>query len=88
MRKAVVFERDCGATDGGSTQVSILDTDEKLPASKGNAFVVKYYPNVKVNWQSDRRLVIVIQYPKSYRVFAHKVTVKDVSIRYETNKQE
>lgn len=86
MRKAVVFERDCGATDGGSTQVSILDVDDKLPSSKGNAFIVKYYPDVKVHWQSDRRLVI--QYPKSYRVFAHEVTVKDVSIRYETNKQE
>lgn len=86
-RKVVVFERDCGATDGGSTQVSVLDADEKLlDDSKGNAFIIKYYPNVNVSWQSD--LHLVIQHPKSDRVFARKTTVKDVSIRYKTNELE
>jgi hypothetical protein len=33
--KAVVFARDCGATTGFSTQVSILDFDESLK-SNGN----------------------------------------------------
>ena len=34
--KAVIFQRDCGATTGFSTQVSILDTDETLENDGGN----------------------------------------------------
>jgi len=37
--KAVVFERDCGATSPFSTQVSILGRDERLENVPGNAFV-------------------------------------------------
>jgi len=36
--KAVVFQRDCGATTGFSTQVSVIKADEKLQNKKGNVF--------------------------------------------------
>jgi hypothetical protein len=37
--RAVIFERDCGATTGFSTQVDVLATDEPLPDTVGNAFI-------------------------------------------------
>jgi len=36
--KVVVFQRDCGATTGFSTQASILKTSEKLKNDGGNIF--------------------------------------------------
>ena len=36
--KAVVFQRDCGATTGFSTQVSVIKVDEKLQNTKGDVF--------------------------------------------------
>ena len=35
-KKVTVFQRDCGATTGFSTQASILDAESKLPARGGN----------------------------------------------------
>jgi hypothetical protein len=35
---AVLFERDCGATTGFSSQVSVLRADEDLPNAGGNVF--------------------------------------------------
>jgi hypothetical protein len=37
--KAVLFERDCGATTSASTQVSLLPSNESLPNEIGNVFV-------------------------------------------------
>lgn len=36
--KVVVFQRDCGATTGFSTQASIIKSDEKLKNDGGNIF--------------------------------------------------
>jgi hypothetical protein len=36
--KVVVFERDCGATTGFSTQASIIKTNAKLKNENGNIF--------------------------------------------------
>jgi hypothetical protein len=38
-RKAIVFQRDCGATAGFSTQISLLQADDKLPKEAGNTFI-------------------------------------------------
>lgn len=37
--KAVVFERNCGATNGFSTQVSVIKSGTNLPNEGGNLFV-------------------------------------------------
>ena len=37
--RAIVFQRDCGATTGFSTQVSILRLGEELPNEVGNTFI-------------------------------------------------
>jgi hypothetical protein len=36
--KAVLFERNCGATTGFSSQVSVLPSDRDLPNEGGNVF--------------------------------------------------
>ena len=37
--KAVIFQRDCGATTGFSTQVSVLGVNEELENKSGNIFI-------------------------------------------------
>lgn len=59
--KAVIFQRDCGATTGFSTQISIVKTSEVLKNRPGNIFIVdghpdRYAPNIF--WSSDSELVI------------------------------
>jgi len=39
--KLVVFSRDCGATTGFNTQVSVLPIDTALPDSPGNTLIMK-----------------------------------------------
>jgi hypothetical protein len=43
--KAVVFQRDCGATTGFTTQISILEKDDSLANSSGNIFIIDGHPN-------------------------------------------
>ncbi len=59
--KAVVFQRDCGATTGFSTQISILEADEVLGNSKGNIYIVDGHPKQaapNVHWHSENKLTI------------------------------
>lgn len=71
--KAVVFQRDCGATTGFSTQISILKPSKELPNSGGNIFIMDGHPDwtsVQVKWDTNRSLSI--NYSESYRVFTQK----------------
>ncbi|MBT0570362.1 hypothetical protein KIK84_08485 [Curvibacter sp. CHRR-16] len=60
--KAVLFERDCGATTDFSTQISILSIDDTLPNEGGNIFVADSnhgkapHPVVRVIWLSEKQL--------------------------------
>lgn len=56
--KAVVFGRSCGATDGGSTQISILPVSVDLPNESGNICVVSLFPQVELRWAGNNELVI------------------------------
>lgn len=59
--KAVIFQRDCGATTGFSTQISILPADNTLENDSGNIFVMKGHPQSHapaVSWMSDTELFI------------------------------
>ncbi len=61
LLKAVVFARDCGATTGFSTQVSILDFDESLDNSSGNILLIKGEPSyvaLSFKWISSSELFI------------------------------
>lgn len=59
--KAVVFQRDCGATTGFSTQLSIIDVDKELENTPGNIFIIDGEPQFvapKIFWNSDNELVV------------------------------
>jgi hypothetical protein len=69
VHKAVVFQRNCGATTDYSTQISILAAD-KLPHNTGNIFIIKGAPDwtrVQVEWLDDRS--ILVTHADSYRTF-------------------
>lgn len=55
---AVVFQRGCGATDGGSKNVSVLRSGASLSNEGGNAFSLNWNGSVKVAWTSPRTLRI------------------------------
>jgi hypothetical protein len=84
--RAVIFERDCGATTDFNTQISILGENESLPHAGGNVFVEdsdhgasKYWAEVR--WDSPERMVV--RYPARARIFHKEARVKGVSITYE-----
>ena len=56
--KAVVFSRNCGATTGFNTQMSILPANEPLPDEGGNTFITNGSVPIVVNWGSDSSLKI------------------------------
>lgn len=56
--KAVIFQRECGATTGFSTQISVLAADETLPDDSGNVFVESKGVSIEVVWQGSRHLII------------------------------
>ena len=59
--KAVVFQRDCGATTGFSTQISILKAKEELPNNKGNVFIINGHPDsvqAVVRWENNKEINI------------------------------
>lgn len=87
-KRAVVFERDCGATTGFSDHVTILAARQHLPNEGGNAFIVDdghgSVPRrgVEVQWQSSDRLVI--SYPASARIFRQELRVNGVTVIYQS----
>jgi hypothetical protein len=90
--KAVVFQRDCGATTGFSTQVSILSFEQDLPNDGGNIFVADTDhgnapsgagggPVVEVSWTSETELLV--RHDKRARVFHNEPSLANIRIRYE-----
>lgn len=90
--KAIVFQRDCGATTGFSTQVSILRSRHSLGDDTGNVFVSDTNhgaapsgsgggPEVGIRWMSSSSLVISRH--RLARVFMAEPHVSDISVTYE-----
>jgi hypothetical protein len=82
LKRAVVFERDCGAATGFSTQVSILDCSDKLPNEGGNtlvsADVLHFGSGHDIYWKSENELVIEYNFRADIRVkedFANGVKI-------------
>ena len=91
--KAVVFQRDCGATTGFSTQVSLLPSNKSLPNEGGNVFVVTTDhgkapagawggPIVEVSWLDDTHLLL--RYDKRAGLSKREESLGNVNVRYET----
>ncbi len=88
---AVLFDRDCGATTGFSTQLSVLRDGEK-PTGNANAFVADTDhgqaraggwggPWTDVTWLSKDRLLV--RYATNSRVFTRIGNVAGVRITYQ-----
>jgi len=59
--KAVIFQRNCGATTGFSTQISILAANEDLDNEEGNIYVIDGRPELvapRIAWLSNTKIVI------------------------------
>jgi hypothetical protein len=78
---AMVFLRDCGATTGFSTQVSILDAPGKLQNQPGNILVVEGKHPCSVRWEGNNKLVI--SGLDSAKEFLKLAEYKGIEIKYE-----
>jgi ABC-type uncharacterized transport system auxiliary subunit len=78
--KAVVFNRNCGATTGFNTQVSIIPGPGSLPYEAGNTLVLDGTVPLKAEWGSDARLNL--SGLGVAKVFHQSVSVTGVSINY------
>jgi hypothetical protein len=87
----VLFQRDCGATTGFSTQVSVIQTGRELPGKKGNIFIADDGdtpvplgswggPLVEIKWIAQDK--VIIEYPKGSRVFVNENRYKTIKIEY------
>lgn len=76
---AVVFSRDCGATTGFSTQVSIIPAGSALPNEAGNTFVISGTADLAIQWQTDSALSIQ---GAGGTVFKQEAQVNGVAVRY------
>mgnify|MGYP000387961345 CR=1 FL=1 len=59
--KAVVFQRDCGATTGFSTQISIVGSSDELKNESGNIYIIDGHPkdvSPILTWPSSTELKI------------------------------
>ncbi|HEY2033350.1 MAG TPA: hypothetical protein VGH02_06645 [Rhizomicrobium sp.] len=89
--KAILFERDCGATTDFTSQVSILSATQRASGSKGNTFIADTNhgstknttwggPLVKLEWTGPRRLKV--HYDSRARLFLKEKNVAGVNISY------
>lgn len=87
----VLFHRDCGATTGFSTQISILRPDDK-PTGSGNAFIADddrgagRVGSREGSWAEARWLTpdhLLIRYAAKSRLFKRSDSVSGVKITYQ-----
>jgi hypothetical protein len=90
MHSAVLIQRDCGATTGFSTQISVLAAGEE-PSGGGNAFRADSGhgaaktgewggPWAEMRWLDNRTLLI--RYASRSRLFEQRQQVSSVRITY------
>jgi hypothetical protein len=89
--KVVVFERDCGATTGFSTQASLLPLDAPLPKEAGNILSIdddhgKIPTNSKgkidVTVRFDDGSAVTLVYPAAARVFSQVASKDGLLVRH------
>ena len=79
--KAVVFNRNCGATTGFNTQVSIQSASEPLPDEGGNILILGGTVPLKIEWRSDSTLHL--SGLGTATVFQQAYSVAGVSVNYD-----
>jgi hypothetical protein len=92
---AVVFQRDCGATTGFSTQVSIVGAG-RMPTGGGNVFIADDDhgaapaapwggPDVTLSWTRPDSLLV--RYDARARLFLREARVGAVRIEYRAERR-
>lgn len=92
QNKAVIFQRDCGATSSFTTQVSVLRRNETLSGS-GNVFVADDNhglvevgdwggPWVGVRWSGSEHLQVI--YAKGARIYHQVENVGAITVSFRT----
>jgi hypothetical protein len=80
-RKAFVFLRNCGATVGVNTQVSLLEAYQDLPNDAGNTFICDQpSASVQIKWMDAHTLQII--YPEKAKVFLQRESLHGARISY------
>lgn len=75
-RKVVVFQRDCGATTGFSTHVSIIDANEELRNSPGNVISFNGQPEdsaPNIRWMTNSLVKIYHKIQKAEDNIVRKI---------------
>ncbi len=75
--KAVIFERNCGATTSFSTQVSVLPAAAQLPNEGGNILAMDGHPDwtaVTIRWETNRR--VSITHAGQYKVLSKQNAIR------------
>lgn len=91
QNSAILFQRDCGATSGFTTQISILPPGER-PERSGNVFVADDNhgeaqagswggPWASMKWLDSNHLQVT--YAKGSRVFDQTENVRGVTVSYD-----
>ena len=92
--RVVVFQRDCGATTGFSTQVSVIASGEAFQSTQsGNVFVADTNhgeapsgpgggPVVRVEWLDPTHLRIT--HDKRVRVFSSATSIHGINVMLES----
>jgi hypothetical protein len=81
LHRLVRFNRDCGATTSGSSQVSILSANRSLPDEAGNIFVADRC-SLEMKWVNDHE--VLIRYEVPVQVFVKEEMFNGIKIRYDT----
>ncbi len=82
--KVITFQRDCGATTGFSTQISLISANSNLPNEGGNIFISDGHPdvtNVRIKWLSPEKILIDVGVKKT--VFKNENQVRGIEILYQ-----
>ncbi len=90
--KVVIFTRDCGATTGYSTQLSIIETSDKLDNETGNTLIMSdklgdglNFDNggakIQAIWTSENSLTIYFDQRTEFTRKEEKIG--DIKITYE-----
>ncbi len=77
---AVVFNRNCGATTGFNTQVSILPSAELPTTAAGNVLILDDQIDLRLAWSSETTLSI--HGVGSSQVFKQESHASGISVSY------
>jgi hypothetical protein len=82
--KAVLFQRDCGATTDFSTQISLVSISEEQPIESGNVFIMEGHPkdkNIEITWLNPTELLI--RHTAGLQANKQETLLNGVTITYE-----